>query len=482
MNTKLDNEILQQIVDTKLLRLKQKGASLGFELKERLVPVIKPTFPLFICEIKRKSPTQGVISSISNPVQLAKRYINNGANAISVLCEEDFFNGSLNDLIDIKNDNPDTCILRKDFILHREEIKYSYFAGADMVLLIVAVFMNEKEKFIEILKEIQKYGLHALIEVHDDSEIEFLMHLDSSSLESRLLENAIFGINSRNLKTFRINKAKACILRQKLPQKRVIFESGINSARDTFMASSSGFDGFLCGSFLVKNVENENNLDPLINLIESFKNGQKNNFYKKLYEKIIKENAQNRPLVKVCGNNDLAFLKEVVKFTPLIGFVLHKKSPRFVDKDFLIKASKMLCGEILNADVLRVGVVKESDLDVGLECLDLGLVDALQLHDFANWKIKDYSFCAFSSENIENITDSNFILIDNSEGSGKEINLDSLNNISNEILCISGGIGVNNLEKVLKVSPAVIDLCSSLESAPGVKSIDKLKDFFKKFI
>ena len=105
------------------------------------------TAPFVIAEVKRKSPTKGHISTITEPTKLAQIYINQGANAISVLCEEDYFQGSLQDLYAIKRAFPQACILRKDFILHKDEARVSYLF-VDMVLLIVALFVDDMESFV----------------------------------------------------------------------------------------------------------------------------------------------------------------------------------------------------------------------------------------------------------------------------------------------------------------------------------------------
>lgn len=248
-------EILTQICETKKRKMQEKGISLGYDLpQKREFPLICPTLlndksaPFVIAEVKRKSPTKGHISTITEPTKLAQIYINQGANAISVLCEEDYFQGSLQDLYAIKRAFPQACILRKDFILHKDEARVSYLFGADMVLLIVALFVDDMESFCAIYDELLAYNLTPLIEIHTLAEYNLIKDLN--------LQKAIVGINTRNLKTFQINKMEAMKLRAQIPKHiPVIFESGIQSEYDSFMAGSGGFQGILCGSFLVEQLD-----------------------------------------------------------------------------------------------------------------------------------------------------------------------------------------------------------------------------------
>ena len=269
-------EILTQICETKKRKMQEKGISLGYDLpQKREFPLICPTLlndrtaPFVIAEVKRKSPTKGHISTITEPTKLAQIYINQGANAISVLCEEDYFQGSLQDLYAIKRAFPQACILRKDFILHKDEARVSYLFGAAMVLLIVALFVDDMESFCAIYDELLAYNLTPLIEIHTLAEYNLIKDLN--------LEKAIVGINTRNLKTFQINKMEAMKLRAQIPKHiPVIFESGIQSEYDSFMAGSGGFQGILCGSFLVEQLDKkeaflESSGDLVLSYVESKK-------------------------------------------------------------------------------------------------------------------------------------------------------------------------------------------------------------------
>lgn len=456
-----ESTILRDICANKLKKLNEKGYNLGIPLPlGRKVPIIKPSSKnLIIAEIKRASPSAGYIGKIKDPIWLAKQYLESGADVISVLCEEDYFKGSLQDLIDIKNEFPNSCILRKDFILKKEEIKISFEAGADIVLLIVNVFISNFYLFIEILNEIEKYGLSALIEIHNFNELNLI-------LDIKTLKNHFIGINSRDLKSFKINKMNAFRLRSYIDC-NVIFESGIESNIDAYNVGSAGFNGILCGSYLVSNIK-KNSL-VLKELKDSFIKGTKSLFLKKFNEKL----KINRPLIKACGINDLHFLQNCIDKVSLIGFILTPKSARYVNKNFVLESRNI---KSLN-NPLRIGVVMKDSFDIGVELFNEGLIDCLQLHEEI---IHDELIDFYEVKKIANFLNckSPFCLIDESLGSGAKLNLKSINKSEN--LCLAGGINQDNLNEFLKLDPILIDICSAFESKKGIKDINKFNSFFDK--
>jgi len=139
-------KILREIYDRRMISLKEKGLTFGRNIpSERKVPLVRPSFEdgLLIAEIKRKSPSAGSIGEISDPCALAEIYLSSGAGMISVLTEEDYFGGSLDDLMAVKERFPNAAILRKDFIQQEDEVNIAYRAGADAVLVITAMFMDD---------------------------------------------------------------------------------------------------------------------------------------------------------------------------------------------------------------------------------------------------------------------------------------------------------------------------------------------------
>ena len=154
-----------------------------------------------IAEIKKASPSAGIIAENFDPVQKAKEYELNGASALSILTEEDFFMGSMEHLKKVKKVTS-LPILRKDFMIDEYQIYESKLIGADCILLIASILSDKKiEDFINIAKELE---LDYLIEVHDEAELKRIAHH----------EDALIGINNRNLKTFEVDLDNSVRLRK----------------------------------------------------------------------------------------------------------------------------------------------------------------------------------------------------------------------------------------------------------------------------
>ena len=493
-----DIEILNNICKKKLDRLNKLGVSLGYDLPDkRTSDIVKPNIstdnPMIIAEIKRSSPTQGNIGKIENPLELARKYIQQGANAISVLCEEDYFKGSIMDLYHVKSAFPNICVLRKDFILTKDEVEISHRIGADMILLIVSVFKDNMESFMQIYEEILSYNLTPLIEIHDMYEYSLVSHLDFS--------RSVLGINSRNLKTFTINKANALKMRAEIPNHiPVIFESGLDSQYEAFVVGNGGFSGILCGSTLVRNMES-GNANKLKEIRESFQVGIKSNqFFYRLCRKYKK--YKNKPLVKICGINNHDFMREALKYADLLGFIIEKSSSRYVSSDFCKSAAHEI--ESLDNAPLRVGVVTKHCFDDGLAMLRDGIFDALQLHDFpldffskdSNLIYGDLEICMndllfpfYPSLKELNASGYNqfFYLYDKSGGNSESFDINLVRDMQEEHeilkgnLWLAGGICLDNIDAILSLNPMLIDINSGLESTKGVKSIEKLNEFFRVF-
>src|SRR5207253_4879641 len=147
-----------------------------------------------IAEIKKASPSAGVIAKSFDPVEIAKNYERAGANAISVLTDSKFFQGSLEHLKNVRN-AVSLPLLRKDFIWDRTQLAESAANGADAILLIVAALTQDQ--LVRLLKGANKYRLHALIEVHTRDELQRALEAGADTI----------GINNRNLATFEVDLA-----------------------------------------------------------------------------------------------------------------------------------------------------------------------------------------------------------------------------------------------------------------------------------
>lgn len=196
-----------------------------------------------IAEIKKSSPSKGLLSKNFDPVGLARKYQDHGASAISVLTDKKYFGGSLDDLSLVRK-AVELPLLRKDFIIDPYQVYEARYYGADAVLLIVAAL--EKERLRELKYLIESLGLYPLVEVHDERELETALDLECS----------IIGINNRDLKTFNVDLGTAVKLSGLIPQdKLIISESGISSPDDIRFLYDHGIRTFLVGEILLKSKE-----------------------------------------------------------------------------------------------------------------------------------------------------------------------------------------------------------------------------------
>ena len=193
-----------------------------------------------IAEIKKASPSAGVIAQSFDPVMIAKNYERDGANAISVLTDTKFFQGKLQDIADVRG-AVSLPLLRKDFILDEIQIAESVVNGADAILLIVAAL--EQNELVDLLHSAEEHKLDALVEVHTDDELK-------RALEA---EAKIVGINNRNLGTFNVDLAVTEELCREVPDEIILVsESGIKTARDVARVKACGVDAILVGEALMR--------------------------------------------------------------------------------------------------------------------------------------------------------------------------------------------------------------------------------------
>ena len=188
-----------------------------------------------IAELKKASPSRGVLCDNYDPAAIARRYRQAGARAVSVLTDRGFFHGSLEDLKQAKVAGA-LPALRKDFTLEEYHIYEAAAAGADAVLLIVAILQPRELSLLLGLS--RTLGLDALVEVHTAEEMRIA--LDAGS--------GLIGINNRNLETFEVSLATSFELIGTIPEEAVaISESGLRTAEDLERLRSAGFDAFLIG-------------------------------------------------------------------------------------------------------------------------------------------------------------------------------------------------------------------------------------------
>jgi len=194
-----------------------------------------------IAEVKKASPSRGLLRADFDPVALAKAYANAGAAAISVLTEEKHFQGSLDHLRAIREANPDgPPLLRKDFLFDEYQVHEARCAGADAVLLITAIL--DLSLLRELIAVTQSLGMDSLVEVHDRSELERALTAGAQ----------IVGVNNRDLRTFKADLSTTERLAPLVPAGRtIVAESGILSRADVQRLAACGVDAVLIGQALV---------------------------------------------------------------------------------------------------------------------------------------------------------------------------------------------------------------------------------------
>lgn len=416
---------------------------------------LKSIGPNIIAEFKRASPSQGIIRENIKPAETARAYARGGAAAISVLTEEHYFRGSLNDLREVREVTP-LPILRKDFIVDEYQIYETAAAGADAALLIVAALSDAELTRLRRLAE-EELGLDALVEVHTDNEMRRAQRAGAT----------LIGVNNRNLQTFNVSlDVSERLARQVSPQTLLVAESGINSSDDLRRLRAVGYRGFLIGESLMRAPDPAKRLHAL-----------------------IRESGERLVRIKVCGITNLKDALATVRAgADMLGFNFYKRSPRYVRPETAREIIEQLPDEVLNVGIF---VNQESPKAVVSIAAESGIT-AVQLHGDESptycRALKNYSVIKalrvgknFTPKDLsEYATDA--ILLDTFSsgargGTGEQFDWSIANEARNYVsrLFLAGGITPENVtEAVRLVRPYAVDVCSSVESSPGHKDEARL--------
>ena len=258
--------ILDKILSTKVLEVNQaKSIKSIDEVKDEINQTSKPrdfieaikdkhqnSLPAVIAEIKKASPSKGVIRSNFNPDSIAKSYELGGAACISVLTDKEYFQGDPR-FIEVVKNNCSLPVLRKDFIIDSYQVYESRALGADCILLIAsALNIDELKKFESIANNL---GMAVLVEVHNEEELQ----------KAILLDTPLVGINNRNLKTFEVSLNTSIDLVTKIPNDRIpITESGIFKHSDIKLMNDNKIFTFLVGEAFMRDDNPGQSLKKLI--------------------------------------------------------------------------------------------------------------------------------------------------------------------------------------------------------------------------
>jgi indole-3-glycerol phosphate synthase len=249
-------DVLSKIVNTKKIEIDKLYQKIGLEeMKNRAVAnknipssfknALKKTGLSVIAEVKKASPSAGIIDPIFDYKAIAKAYESGGADAISVLTDEEYFKGHLNYLIEIKS-TVKIPVLRKDFIIDPIQIYEAKAAGADAFLLIAAILTIEEIQALYTLGKSLK--LDILTEIHNKDELDKVLQTDCD----------IIGINNRNLRDFTVDLKLTSKLAKQIPSGKIIVgESGIKNPTDAHLLAKGGANSVLCGECLIRSGINQ---------------------------------------------------------------------------------------------------------------------------------------------------------------------------------------------------------------------------------
>jgi len=241
--------ILSEIVQSKYAEVErlrprtgelEKSAYASLPLRRSFAEALLGRRPALIAEIKKASPSKGLLQPNFDPASIAAAYEQGGAACLSVLTDSQYFQGSATDLAQARQATL-LPVLRKDFTIDPVQIYEAAALGADAILLIAAILTEaELRSFRELAESLQ---LAALVEVHDEAEL--VRALDSGA--------ALIGVNNRNLQTFEVTLETSLRLSEKIPSGRTqVSESGIFTRSDIDLLRGAGFHAFLVGESLMK--------------------------------------------------------------------------------------------------------------------------------------------------------------------------------------------------------------------------------------
>lgn len=470
--------IVAQIVEQRKKDIAERGYTLGFKIPEKRTRKINPFMvdKGVILEVKRASPSKGDISPNLNPAETALKYKANGAKAISCLTEENYFKGSLQDLIDVCNAVPDVAVLRKDFLIDEEEIEIAFRCGADAVLLISGIL--SLEKMISMTKKCRELGIRAFVEVRTEDDAKKVLEV-----KKYYPETVVCGVNSRNLKDFSIDLLVPAMLKKTLGGD-VIFESGITTAEAAEKVASMGFSGILLGEFAARNPEKAGQF------VKAFENGGETPCGKKLVELAEKVNHasasadSNYPLIKICG---LTRAQDVLLADSLgadfVGFIF---APGF-ERNVCGKKFEEIKKILPQVKAIKVAVVtnpESEEAKTAAELVKEGILDFIQLHGISYEKapafMKELPHYFALTDKMGNLGELAIQL--DSYGEPRFLQDSKTRNYGKrEHLWLAGGVTAENVRSLCQeYNPELVDVSSGIEDKgnPEIKNIEKMKKFF----
>ena len=396
----------------------------------------------FILEIKKASPSGGAIRADADPAAIARGYAG-AADALSVLCDRKYFGGSLDDLAAARGEF-DGPILAKDFFIDVRQIAEARLAGADAVLLMLSLLRDGEAR--AMLEEARRFGMDALVEVHDEKEMGRALALGAP----------LIGINNRNLSDLSVDVATTERLARLAPDRVLVSESGIVS-RAQVERLAPKVDAFLVGSSLMRAE------DPA---------------------QAARELVFGR--TKLCGLNCAADV-HAAKAASFAGFVFVPGSPRHVTAH----EAAPLAGHAHNSGMLPVGVFRDAPLRIVADVATLMNLHAVQLHGHEDVEYvralrrelhgscEIWTALSVGREPLLSRGGDRLVFDNADGGSGRTFDwrkVELHRDLPRAVL--AGGLGVHNAVKAQRLGAYAIDVGSSLDQRPGRKSAEKIGALF----
>lgn len=503
----MQRDILAEITARRRADLAERGVSLGYAVPETRSRPVVPFLPVpgTILEIKRASPSKGVIAPDLDAAATAEMYVKAGTECISVLTENNYFHGSLSDLAAAAAAaGTRASVLRKDFLLEAEEVDVSYRCGADAVLLIARIL--DVHTLCVMARRAFLLGIAVLLEIRGDGDCEKACSVIRLARDTGCEKQLVLGINARDLATFRIDLLTPVRMRRrmsaycseqedrlKLPP--VIAESGITTEESARLAGNMKFRGVLIGEAAARNPE------KACKLVHAFTEAadsacpetSETMLWEAVADRLTAAEGK-RPLVKICGiTNSSDAHAAAGAGADFLGFVFSEGSGRCTDGRAVrnIRASFQE-----NVRPVFIGVVTGTDGEKGREAVRLvesGVLDGIQYHGCcAPGGVPGYAAVRIQSDADVGLTENLLkkgqyrVLIDafadgKPGGTGRQIPESLVRKASLlSPLWLAGGITPGNVNSVIeKFSPELIDISSGVERAPGIKDHEKLKRLFE---
>ncbi len=472
-------DFLSEITEAKRQRLTAAKARLPLERVRELAQVRNGSAhrlaealrdrrrPNIIAEFKRRSPSKGRINYRADPEAIAQSYESGGAAALSVLTEEDYFDGSLHDLRKIRAATS-LPILRKDFIVDEYQVYESAAAGADALLLIVAALDDETLLALRTTAE-DELGMDALVEVHTKDEFDRAVKCGAR----------LIGVNNRNLRTFEVSTETSRLLARAAPDDVILVsESGL-TPDEVQRLRALGYQGFLIGEALMRAPDPVQAFRDFIGAPESL--------------------ASRTVFTKICGITNFEDAHAAIEAgADMLGFNFYRRSPRYIEPT----AARDIIEAIRSGNetiVKLVGVfVTEPIKEVARIATETQL-DGIQLHgdEDANFcaglqqgQLKQFVIKAISSNHPVDVAKFQQYAVDAfmidaydpqlRGGTGRTADWTLAREVAQKLprVFLAGGLAPENVaDAIAAVRPYAVDACSALEISPGKKDHARMKEF-----